>query len=129
MLQVLMSAPASSSGAEHDVVLGHASALRILKTCLFYPPLAGVRRVSGGGMGGGNAGMRGRDAELGVAEGGGALVARVLPPMAPPTPAAREAMKVPDSELQQLLDKLVLVRGDFRSCVDVGCGFEVVSAC
>lgn len=114
-----MAAPAEG---DRDAVLGHASALRILKTCLFYPPLQalagavgrGGRGPGGGiGIGGGvmGGGMAGGGKGVGV--GGGAttnLIARVLPEMSPPCEAARAAMDVSDSDLQQLLDKLVLVR-------------------
>lgn len=110
VLRVLMASPASSTGADRDVILGHASALRILKTCLFYPPLTGVGLV--GGNNGAEKGCRGKAAPAGISEGGGVLMVRDLPLMASPTPAALKAMKVAESDLQQLLDKLVLVSHD-----------------
>lgn len=106
VLEVAMAAPADG---DRDVILGHASALRILKTCLFYPPLqvlvtagtTGRARESRGGGGGDGVGIPRKDARL---------VPRALPPMSPPCTAARAAMNVADVDLQRLLDKLVLVR-------------------
>lgn len=128
VLQVLMAAP--TGGEENrDAVLGHASALRILKLCLFFPPLGGVG--VGGGDGGGSRLAAGRAGDGGRGQGGGSgggseevllLVNRAMPPVAQPTPPARAAMKVSESDLQQLLDKLVLVRciGRSDSPVDGG---------
>lgn len=99
-----MAAPADR---DRDVVLGHASALRILKTCLFHPPLQTL--AMGGGRGRVFVGRNGGWAKT---EGEVNLVPRALPPIAPPCSAARSAMNVPDTDLQQLLDKLVLVRGE-----------------
>ena len=123
-----MAAPADG---DRDAVLGHASALRILKTCLFYPPLQALSGVvgrgggrSGGiGVGGGMMGGGGKGAGAGA---GANLVARVLPAMSPPCEAARSAMDVSDSDLQQLLDKLVLVRTWGNGGAGGGRGGEVV---
>lgn len=111
VLEVAMAAPADG---DRDVILGHASALRILKTCLFYPPL---QVLAAPGTTAGGRGREGRrDAGGGEGVGVGAprkvarLVPRALPPVSPPCPAARAAMNVPDVDLQRLLDKLVLVR-------------------
>lgn len=121
MLEVAMAAP---TNGDRDVTLGHASVLRILKTCLFYPPLQVLTpqapRVGRGREGRGSGGKGVRKAAgaaatpaAAAAAGGAKLVARALPPMPPPCPAARAAMDVPDADLQQLLDKLVLVRTAF----------------
>ena len=40
------------------------------------------------------------------------LIPRALPPMSPPSAETREAMKVAESDLHCLLNKLVLVRGE-----------------
>lgn len=119
VLKVLMAAP--TGDVNRDDVLGHASALRILKTCLFYPLLVGVgrttvcpdesarpmRRRKVGAMGVGVFSWKAGDGK--GAEEPPALVARALPKMTPPTVAARAAMNIPDSDLQRLLDRLVLV--------------------
>ena len=112
VLEVAMAAPADG---DRDVILGHASALRILKTCLFYPPL---QVLAAPGTIAGGRGREGRRDAAGGGEGVGVaaprkvarLVPRALPPVSPPCPAARAAMNVPDVDLQRLLDKLVLVR-------------------
>eukprot|EP00903_Cladosiphon_okamuranus_P009694 g9223.t1 len=106
VLEVAMAAPADG---DRDVILGHASALRILKTCLFYPPLqvlvaAGTTGRTREGRNGGGGGEG-----VGVPRKVARLVPRALPPMSAPCPAARAAMNVPDVDLQRLLDKLVLV--------------------
>ncbi|CAN0111897.1 unnamed protein product, partial [Ectocarpus sp. 4 AP-2014] len=115
VLEVAMAAP---TNGDRDVTLGHASVLRILKTCLFYPPLQVLTpqapRVGRGREGRGSGGTwvrkaAGAAATPAAAAGGANLVARALPPMPPPCPAARAAMDVPDADLQQLLDKLVLI--------------------
>ncbi|CAM9396814.1 unnamed protein product, partial [Scytosiphon promiscuus] len=125
VLEVVMAAPADG---DRDVTLGHASALRILKTCLFHPPLqalAAATRRAGGGRGRAwqaDEGVVGAGAAAGArkavgrvivtaatAAGKANLVARALPPMPPPCPAARAAMNVSDVDLQRLLDKLILV--------------------
>ncbi|CAM9556174.1 unnamed protein product, partial [Sphacelaria rigidula] len=125
VIQVFMAAPTGGEADSRDALLGHASALRILKMCLFYPPLGGVGvgggvgTRAGGSRGGtrlaaGRVGGGGRGQGAGVGVGGGGeevtlLVNRVMPGVAQPTPAARAAMQVSDSDLKQLLDKLVLV--------------------
>lgn len=134
VLAVAMAAPADG---DRDVILGHASALRIIKTCLFYPPLQVLSTGGGVGSGNGAGGSSGGGVTVGGVGGGGRasggrvlsggagggtsgvgkvgaaaganLVPRALPPLAPPSSAARAAMKVADADLQQLLDKLVLV--------------------
>lgn len=100
-----MAAPADR---DRDVVLGHASALRILKTCLFHPPL---QALAMGGVRGRVSVSMGMNGSWNKPHGEVNLVPRALPPIAPPCPAARMAMNVPEVDLQQLLDKLVLVRG------------------
>lgn len=122
MLEVAMAAP---TNGDRDVTLGHASVLRILKTCLFYPPLqvltpqaprAGRGREgrASGGTGVRKAVGAAATPAAAAAAGGANLVARALPPMRPPCLAARAAMDVPDADLQKLLDKLVLVRTAFE---------------
>lgn len=129
VIQVFMAAPTGGEADSRDALLGHASALRILKMCLFYPPLGGVGvgggvgTRAGGSRGGtrlaaGRVGGGGRGQGAGVGVGGGGeevtlLVNRVMPGVAQPTPAARAAMQVSDSDLKQLLDKLVLVRNEY----------------
>lgn len=125
VLRVIMAAPADG---DRDAMLGYASALRILKTCLSYPPLElahGAGAVQGA-PGVGNARTSG---------GGIALVAREPPPVEHPSEAERAAMDLKEDDLQQLLDKLVQVAAvcnrlqllGFAYCrVCLRCGVEVI---
>lgn len=113
--RVLKFAMATPDDGNRDTLLGFATALRIMKACLFYPPLQvlatrrGPRDRAARARGGG--GSTGAGVGLGtMSPDEFNLIARALPPMTPPTDGAREAMKVADADLRRLLDKLVLVR-------------------